>query len=191
MPAGQGDLQKRVKEATRKIAGGPDCAPLQGRLRTFLALLNSKGVPCLLTGGHALAHHGYVRATADMDIWVGRQRGSAEKLMQAFEEFGIRRPRLCPELLLEVDLIQIGGRPFKVEQQDRVIRVGRPPFQIEIMLWASGVVFEECYRRRVVTTIDNVEVNVISLEDLIANKKAANRPVDLDDIEHLRGIAGT
>lgn len=33
--------------------------------------------------------------------------------------------------------------------------------------------------------IDGVEVNLISLKDLKANKKASGRYKDLDDLEHL------
>ncbi len=43
----------------------------------------------------------------------------------------------------------------------------------------------ECYARRTVADIDGVEVNVLSLDDLIANKRACGRAKDLDDIEHL------
>ncbi|MCP4168060.1 MAG: hypothetical protein GY759_19505 [Chloroflexi bacterium] len=49
----------------------------------------------------------------------------------------------------------------------------------------SGVDFEACYARRVVDVLDGVQVNLISLDDLKTNKKAAGRYKDLDDFEHL------
>jgi len=38
--------------------------------KEFLQLINSNQVEYLLVGGYAVAHHGYPRATGDMDIWV-------------------------------------------------------------------------------------------------------------------------
>lgn len=37
--------------------------------KEFLKLLNSNGVEYLLIGGYAVAIHGYVRATNDLDVW--------------------------------------------------------------------------------------------------------------------------
>lgn len=39
--------------------------------REFLKLLNENQVEYLLIGGYAVAHHGYVRTTADMNVWIG------------------------------------------------------------------------------------------------------------------------
>ncbi|NOS72586.1 MAG: hypothetical protein HOP33_22030, partial [Verrucomicrobia bacterium] len=38
--------------------------------REFLTCLNDAGVEYLLVGGHAVAYHGYVRPTRDMDVWI-------------------------------------------------------------------------------------------------------------------------
>src|SRR5215471_10510592 len=44
--------------------------PLPADFKEFLRLLNSKGARYLLVGGYAVALHGYLRSTGDMDIWV-------------------------------------------------------------------------------------------------------------------------
>lgn len=133
-------------------------------------MLNSHGVEYLLVGGYAVGYHGYPRATADMDIWVARTPQNAAKLVTVLKEFGFNVPELSPQLFLK---------------ENQVIRMGVPPFRIEIVTSASGVTFEECYAARVQAVIDDVEVNIISLEHLKANKKAAGRYKDLDDLEHL------
>jgi len=46
----------------------------------FLKLLNDHHVEYLLVGGFAVAIHGYPRATADMDVWVARNRANADLL---------------------------------------------------------------------------------------------------------------
>jgi hypothetical protein len=38
--------------------------------KELLSLANSIGVRYLVVGGFAVAHHGYPRATGDLDLWV-------------------------------------------------------------------------------------------------------------------------
>ncbi len=38
--------------------------------KEFLQSLNAHGVEYMLIGGHAVAYHGYPRATGDMDVWI-------------------------------------------------------------------------------------------------------------------------
>lgn len=45
--------------------------------------------------------------------------------------------------------------------------------------------FENCYTRRNVITVEDVEILTISREDLIKNKKASGRHRDLADVESL------
>ncbi len=138
--------------------------------RDFLKLLNSHGVEYLLVGGYAVGYYGYPRATADMDIWIARTPQNAEKLVAVLREFGFNPPELTPDLFLK---------------ENRVIRMGVPPFRIEIVTSASGVTFEECYAARTLAVIDDVPVNIISLLHLKENKRATGRHKDLDDLEHL------
>jgi len=121
-------------------------------------------------GGYAVAFHGYARATADMDIWVRSERGNAERLVAALREFGFDLPELKPELFL---------------QQGRIIRMGNPPIRIKLLTSASGVQFDDCYAARVLAGMDGVPVSIISLDDLKANKRAAGRHKDMDDLENL------
>jgi len=136
----------------------------------FLRLLNSKQVEYLLIGGYAVAHYGYVRATADMDIWVALNPANAERAVEAIWEFGFNVAELTPGLLLE---------------PGKIIRMGNPPFRIEVLTTISGIAFSECYARRSVTELDGLEIPFIGLDDLKTNKRASARLKDLADIEHL------
>jgi hypothetical protein len=49
--------------------------------REFLRLLTAHEVEYLLVGGYAVAHHGYPRATQDLDGWVAREATNAERLV--------------------------------------------------------------------------------------------------------------
>jgi hypothetical protein len=64
----------------------------------FLQLLNEHKVKYLLVGGWAVGYYGYVRATADMDVWVSNKRENAERLVNALQAFGFNVPELNAEL---------------------------------------------------------------------------------------------
>jgi predicted nucleotidyltransferase len=49
----------------------------------------------------------------------------------------------------------------------------------------SGVKFEDCYASRNTDTIDGIRVDLIDLENLKKNKRAAGRHKDLGDLEVL------
>ena len=61
------------------------------------------------------------------------------------------------------------------------------PVRIEILTRVSGVEFEACYGNRVEGEMDGVEVSLIILRDLLANKRASGRHKDLMDVEELSG----
>ena len=138
--------------------------------KEFLQLLNAKEVEYLLIGGYAIGYHGYPRATVDMDVWVAINPVNAEKVAAALVEFGFDVPELSAELFLK---------------EDQIIRMGVPPFRLEILTTISGVQFAECYAERVVDSIDGVEINIINLEHLKINKKASGRYKDLNDLANL------
>ncbi|HDP24773.1 MAG TPA: hypothetical protein ENN34_04945 [Deltaproteobacteria bacterium] len=143
---------------------------LPNDFKEFLQLLNKHQVEYLLVGGYAVAYHGYPRATADMDLWVHRTQDNAEKMIQALTAFGFSSPELSPEIFLK---------------ENQFIQLGMPPLRIELVTSLTGVNFPECHAARVLDTIDTVEVSIISLADLKANKRSAARHRDLDDLEHL------
>jgi hypothetical protein len=124
----------------------------------------------IIVGGYAVGYHGYPRATVDLDIWVSRKPRNAEKLVSVLKAFGFDVEELSEDLFLE---------------ENKIIRMGAPPIRIEIITSATGIDFEECYRKRVTDILDDVEVHFINLEHLKRNKKASGRYKDLDDLEHL------
>ncbi len=136
--------------------------------RDFLKLLNKYRVEYLLIGGYAVFYHGYPRATEDIDFWVAISPDNAQKLVQVMRDFGLSDA--TPELFLK---------------EHQLTRIGFKPYRVEVLTTLSGVQFETCYARRVVDTIDGIEVNIISLEDLKQNKKASGRLKDQDDVQNL------
>ncbi len=110
--------------------------PLPPDFKEFLKLLNSHNVKYLLIGGYAVNYYGYARATADMDIWVGISPENADGTSAAVREFGFMQATV--HLFLE---------------PGNVIRMGLPPFRIEVLTSVSGVEFSDCFRKRNVVDI--------------------------------------
>jgi len=138
--------------------------------KEFLKLMNSADVRYLVLGGYAVNYHGHHRTTGDLDVWIAVDPQNAQRVSQVLQEFGFGASTVPASVFLEVG---------------KVFRMGRKPVRIEILTQPSGVEFEDCYRRRISAVVDGVEIPFISLEDLKANKRAANRLKDQHDLENL------
>jgi predicted nucleotidyltransferase len=136
----------------------------------MLRALSDAGADFLIIGGYAVAAHGFVRATLDIDIWVRPTRENAVRVMRALIEFGAPLHGMT-----EQDLTTPG----------MIYQIGVKPSRIDILTAASGVGFDEAWAARISTTIDGREYPVIGLSELIANKRASGRPQDLTDIDRL------
>src|SRR5262249_12836057 len=137
---------------------------LPDEFREFLRLLNSRRVEYLVVGGVAVAAHGYQRLTNDIDIWVPPRPENSERLAAALIDFGFTANSVDASLF---------------NHPSRLIQLGVAPLRLEIMTAASGVEFDECYSRRVVNSVNGVDIMLIGLEDLRKNKAATGRPKDL------------
>lgn len=144
--------------------------PLPSDFSEFLKLLNAHEVKYLLVGGYAVGYYGYVRATADMDIWIESTSENADRMLDVVKEFGFDVPELNRSLFLN---------------KDKIVRFGIPPIRIEIMTEIDGVEFSNCYKDRKLGEWDDVVVSIISLADLKTNKKASGRNKDLTDLDYL------
>ena len=141
--------------------------------RELFESLNAKNVEYLLLGGYAVIGHGHVRNTSDLDIAVREGRESVEKLVSAIEDFGF-----------PVDEAEVA----RLLSPNNIVQMGVEPMLIEILNYMKGVTFDEAYSRRVIGRDGKVEIDVISLSDLIANKKAVGRLKDLADVEGLEKV---
>ncbi len=133
--------------------------------KEFLKYLKDHDVRFLLIGGYAVNAHGYVRNTVNIDVWVASDSENRRRVVHAVREFGF------------------ASTGYDVLDAERaMLRMGTPPLRIEVMRAIDGVEFEDCWSRRVQLVLGDVEVSVISLLDLKANKRASGRPKDLADL---------
>lgn len=68
---------------------------------------------------------------------------------------------------------------------DAVVQLGYPPARIDLLTAIDGVSFDACYARRRRLAVDGVELSLIDVDDLRANKRASGRSKDLADLEAL------
>jgi hypothetical protein len=131
---------------------------------------NAHGVEFLVVGAHALAAHGHVRATKDLDVWVRPEKANAQNIMRALATFGAPLHDLEEE-----DFTQPG----------MVFQIGVAPLRIDVITAIDGVTFEEAWPDRLMTKFDDQDVGVLSKKHLIQNKRASGRTQDIADIEWL------
>ena len=136
--------------------------------------LNSHQVKYMLVGGMALAMHGYVRATQDLDLWVRVDTDNKMKLIAALSENGVAGAEYLKNvpLLFGWSSVTVGKRGFTLDMGHALKAF-------------DAVDFDACYERAVDATFDDVPFKVIHLNDLITEKLANGRLKDLGDVDEL------
>ncbi len=146
---------------------------LEEEFQELLRSLNRNNVRYLLIGGYAVILNGYIRNTTDLDVCVASDDENAIRLVRALKEFGFDVPGLDGSLFTK---------------PKSLVRMGFEPLKVEIINYLEGVDFETAYSNRNVIQLAGLKIDLISVEDLIANKKAVGRHIDLADVEKLEKI---
>ena len=133
----------------------------------MLHILSEEGVKFILVGGYAFSAHGYPRTTLDIDFWVLPSPENASAVMRALKKFG-------------APLTNVSAADFEIP--GTIFQIGVAPRRIDIITKIESVSFDEAYARALVTEWEGVNVHVLSLQDLLVNKRAVGRPKDLADI---------
>lgn len=138
--------------------------------KDLLSEFNAHGVEYLVVGAYALAAHGRVRATGDLDVWVRPDPANAKRVLSALAKYGAPLQDLT-----ERDLSTSGV----------VYQIGVAPLRIDVLTGIDAVEFEEAWRERVFTRFADQSVSVLSVAHLIRNKRAVGRAQDIADLEWL------
>lgn len=147
-----------------------DGIKLHPDLNEFLQLLNELQVEYLLVGGYALAAHGHVRYTKDIDFWVGPTAENVDRILEVLRRFGFN---------------DLGESATTLSSADGILTLGREPVKIDLLTNIPGLEFAVARKRRTETSIGGTPVAVICREDLVKAKLASNRLRDLADLEEL------
>jgi predicted nucleotidyltransferase len=130
-------------------------------------------VEYLIVGGFAVMKYGEPRYTKDLDVWVHNSPENALRVVAALKKFGA-----------PVEYDGVSEQTF-IEKQV-VYQIGIAPLRIDILTEITGVHFPDAWKRRVASTFFGVPVHFISLDDLIANKQALGRSIDIKDLKKPR-----
>lgn len=148
----------------------------------IFATLDRHGVDYLTIGGFAVIAHGFVRATADIDLLARQDRENLVRLAAAFAELNARLRGVDADLLdidpTDPDTLGAGAN-FTLTTD-----AGPIDYFTEV---PGGGDYVELRRRSVEATAAGVVVRVVGLDDLVRMKRASGRPEDLRDIANLTG----
>lgn len=141
-------------------------------LRQLLLALNAHGVDYLVVGGWAVGFHSEPRTTKDIDLFIRADDRNSKAVFQALAEFGAPLAGITPADFCD--------------SPTSIFQLGQEPARADILQSIDGVAFDEAWGRRKQFSVEGIEVNVISAEDLIINKLQSGRLRDLADVEAIR-----
>jgi hypothetical protein len=138
-------------------------------LKDVFASFQQHNVRYIVIGGIAAVLHGVPRATFDLDILIDPSPDNAKRLLDALADakFGTAA-LITPEELLS-----------------REITIFKDRVRIDVQTFTPGLKFEQAWERRETMEYQKQKFFVASREDLISSKRAAGRPVDLEDVRLL------
>jgi hypothetical protein len=144
---------------------------LQKDYKEFIELLEENQVDYLLVGAYALAAHGYIRYTHDIDFLIANTLENARKMINVLSQFGFSSLGLTEDDFLSDDLN---------------VQLGNPPVRIDIITSITGIEnFDQVKKNRVFIDVEGLKIPTISRKDLIHNKRSTGRTKDQADAEEL------
>jgi hypothetical protein len=143
--------------------------------KELLAEFERANVDAVLVGDYAVAFHGRPRATKDIDFVLEGSDENLARASDALARFG------APPVVVQ------GIRRMKPTE---VVFMGQPPLRVDFLRSIEGLSTADLFARAVQAKLDDVAVRVISLDDLIVNKRAVGRPQDAIDAEFLERVRG-
>lgn len=133
--------------------------------------LNRSGASYLVIGGVACILHGYVRATTDVDILIGRTLDNARRVLAGLSTVGYGfASEWAPEEILARPITIIGDDPA-----------------VDVFTVAWSVKYDQAVGRSSVVEVEGVRIPLIGIDDLIATKQTG-QPLDAADVEALQTI---
>lgn len=138
------------------------------------ARLNRHGARYVLVGGYALAAHGLVRMTTDIDIAVAADPDNNRRWVAALAELP---DGVAAELTGE-------GDPFAGDLL-HAIRIN-DEFTVDIMPSVAGIPFAKLEKHAERLVIDGEPIPVLDLKGLLDTKQRSERPKDQADAALLR-----
>ncbi len=147
-------------------------------LQEFIGIteaLNEREIDYAVCGGWAMAIHGFLRATTDIDLIIVAE--DLEKVIETARSCGF----------------DIEGLPLNFDQGQTLIRRISKVDQetnelITLDLILATEKYSEVWNDRRLVKWNSGEYKVVSVAGMVVMKEAARRPKDLIDLDYLRGL---
>lgn len=154
----------------------------------IIAALEAASVRYVVAGGFAVNLHGFLRATQGLDILIDLDPDNARLAMKTLSSCGMQ-PRVPVPVSDFVDAEK--RRDWYEKRNMLVFQLIHPqhPFLSVDAFIRNPIDFDELWQRAMVVQLGSIPCRIVGVDDLIAMKSAAGRPVDLRDIEALRRLA--
>ncbi|MEO6851283.1 MAG: hypothetical protein ABI203_09800 [Mucilaginibacter sp.] len=149
---------------------------LDDELLKFWRSLDENHVRYIMVGGFATRFHGFNRNTDDLDIWLEDTLENRQNLRKSFTQLGYGD---FPSI--ETMEFVPGWTSFYVGNM----------ITLDIMTEMKGLeghTFIECIDIASIADLEGVPIPFLHINQLIANKKAVNRPKDQIDVLELERI---
>lgn len=143
--------------------------------------LNKAEVPYAIVGGYAVALHGVVRGTIDIDIVIHWTLKNLENVEKALKKMGLVS-------LIPIDSNNLFHFRDEYIQNRHMIAwnfydPSNPANQVDIII---NYDLKNARTKTINTSLGKLKV--LSQNDLIAMKKASGRPQDLEDVKALESL---
>jgi len=114
--------------------------------------------------------YGEPRYTKDLEVWVHNSPQNSVRVVASLKKFG-------------APLDHDGITEETLRGKQVVYQIGGAPIRIDILTEITGIQFPDAWRKKVPSAFFGTPVHFISLEDLLANKEALGRTVDINDLK--------
>jgi len=150
-------------------------------LERVCAVLNKSRVRYVLVGGYAVALHGAIRGTLDIDVALRWTKHDLAKTEEALQKIGlVSRLPITAQNVFEY-------RDEYIQNRNLISwdfhNLADPSEQLDIV-----INFDAKGKRAVYKRLSTTSVPVLNIRDLIDMKKASGRPQDIEDIKALERL---
>lgn len=153
----------------------------------IFATLNKAEVRYLVVGGVAVALHGAVRFTHDLDLFVDLEEGNLLRFIHI-----LKQKKLSPKIPAKPeDFAKKELRDIWIKEKNMKVFSFRDAEDetktIDVFVY-EPIDFKEAYSRRIIVKSHGINVPIISKEDLIKLKEISGRMQDIEDIGALKKL---